>query len=95
MDQFMITIWFDNKKQKVLFPDFFEKRGFRIRYTKKQFDYLKEECYDQDACFFDFKKKKIYFHEWCEPALTGDCDYAWSSPYDYSHKIFDMYKIGA
>jgi len=95
MDQFMITLWFDNKKQKVLFPDFFVKRGYRIRYTKKQFDYLKEECYDQDSCFFDFKKKKVYFHEWHEPALTGDCDYAWSVPCDYSHKIFDMYKIGA
>lgn len=91
--KFKITLWFENKKQEIIFPDFFEERGFRIRYTKAQFDYLRQENYEQAACYFDFKKKKIYFHEWYEPMLLGDCDYAWPCPYDYSHKIFQMYQI--
>lgn len=91
--KFKVTIWFNNKKQDVIFPDFFQKQGYKIRYTKKQFDYLCEEDCDQDACFFDFKKKKIYFYEWYEPELTGDCDYAWPAYHTYSHKVFQMYQI--
>lgn len=79
----------EGKKHKVIeFPQYFEAKGFRRCYTKAQFDYLTSEDYETPRMYFDYKKKLIYFHEWCEPALTGDCDYAWSSPYDYKKKVF-------
>jgi len=93
MSKFKIKLWYNNKKQEVIFPDFFISQGFKLCYTKKQFDYLKEECYDKDSIYFDYKAKKIYFHEWFEPELTGDCDYAWPAACDYSHKVYEMYQI--
>ena len=84
-----------NRKRKIVeYPEYFEEfrnGGFRRCITKKQFDYLSKEDYSHHYMFFDYKKKIIYFHEWYEPELTGDCDYAWSSPYDYKKKVFNIW----
>lgn len=93
MHKYKITLWYKNKKQSVIFPDFFRQHGYAIRFTKKQFDYLKEERYDKDAIFYDYKAQRIYFHEWYEPALTGDCDYAWPAACNYYARVYDPYFV--
>ena len=55
--------------------------------------YLKEERYDKDAVFYDYKAQRIYFHEWYEPALTGDCDYAWPAACNYYARVYDPYFV--
>jgi len=84
-----------NRKRKIIeYPEYFEEfknGGFTCCVTKKQFDYLSEEDYSHPYMFFDYKKKIIYFHEWDEPVLTGDCDYAWSMPYNYKKKVFNIW----
>ena len=84
-----------NRKRKIVeYPEYFEEfrnGGFRRCYTKEQFDYLKHEDYSHPYMFFDYNKKIIYFHECCEAVLTGDCDYAWDSPYDYKKKVFNIW----
>jgi hypothetical protein len=85
----------ENRKHKIIeYPDYFEKYrngGFTSCVSKKQFDYLSQEDYSTAYMFFDYKKKIIYFHEWCEPELTGDCDYAWPMPYNYKKKVFNIW----
>lgn len=93
MNRFKIKLWYKNKKQEVIFPEFFIDQGFTVCITKRQFDYLKEVRCDDNCIFFDYKEKKIYFHEWLEPELTGDCDYAWPVACDYTHKVYEMYQI--
>lgn len=81
MKKFKITLWFENKKQEVIWPDFFIEKEYGVCVSKKQFNYYKEEWEKDKWCFFDFKKKRIYFHE------------TWGSenrPIDYSHKVFQM-----
>ena len=84
-----------NRKRKIIeYPQYFEEfrnGGFIRCITKKQFDYLKHEDCSQAYMFFDYKKKIIYFHEWIEPLLLGDCDYAWPSSHDYKKKVFNIW----
>lgn len=90
----IIELSINRKRTIVEFPEYFEEfrnGGFKRCYTKDQFDYLSQEDYSTAYMFFDYKKKIIYFHEWYEPPLTGDCDYAWSSPYDYKKKVFNVW----
>ena len=87
----IIEVSIDRKRKIVEYPEYFEKNGFTRCYTKDQFDYLKHEDYECPYMYFDYKKKIIYFHEWYEPELTGDCDYAWSSPYDYKKRVFNIW----
>ena len=89
MKKFKITLWFDNKKQEVVWPDFFEEKGFKICYTKDQFDFYKDYHSDNDFCFFDFKKTRIYFHE---VFISYDED-SLDMSYDYSHKVFEMISL--
>lgn len=90
----IIEISINRKRTIVEYPKYFEEfrnGGFKRCITKKQFDYLSQEDYSNAYMFFDYKKKIIYFHEWHEPELTGDCDYAWSSPYDYKKRVFNIW----
>ncbi len=85
----------ENKKRKIIeYPEYFEKLSngyFKRCFTKEQFDYLKHEDIATSYMYFDYKKKIIYFHEWVEPLLLGDCDYAWSSSHDYKKKVFNIW----
>lgn len=88
--QFKINIRWDNKRQEVIYPNFFSDKRYGICVSKKQFDYLNSSNdIDRNRVFFDFKANKIYIHEWYEPTLTGDCDYAWPSSKDYFIKVFE------
>ena len=90
----IIEISINNKHKIIEFPEYFEKYengNFKRCYTKEQFDFLKNENYETHYMFFDFKKKIIYFHEWCESELTGDCDYAWSCAWEYKKKVFNIW----
>jgi len=90
----IIEVSINGKRKIVEYPEYFEKYTnghFRRCYTKEQFDYLKSEDYETHYMFFDYKKKIIYFHEWCEPELTGDCDYAWAAPCNYKKKVFNIW----
>lgn len=90
----IIEVSINGKRKTVEYPDYFEKYengNFKRCYTKAQFDYLKSENYEKHYMFFDFKKKLIYFHEWYEPELTGDCDYAWPCACEYKKRVFNIW----
>ena len=90
----IIEVSINGKRKTVEYPDYFEKYengNFKRCYTQAQFDYLKSENYEKHYMFFDFKKKLIYFHEWYEPELTGDCDYAWPCACEYKKRVFNIW----
>ena len=84
----------EKRKHKIIeYPDYFKKYEngcFTRCVSKKQFDYFIEDDIQGSYMFFDYKKKLIYFHEWCEPELAGDCDYAWGSFCNYKKKVFNI-----
>lgn len=90
MKKFKITLWFENKKQEVIWPDFFEEKSFIICYTKDQFDFYKDYHSDHNFCFFDFKKKRIYFHEFFTNYYDED---SLDMSYECSHKVFEMKEL--
>ncbi len=85
----------ENRKHKIVeYPDYFKKyeNGHFTRcVSKAQFDYFISDDIHGSYMFFDYKKKIIYFHEWDEPILTDDCDYAWGAACNYKKKVFNIW----
>ena len=85
----------ENGKHKIVeYPGYFKKYEnghFRQCVSKKQFDFFIEDDIHGSYMFFDYKKKIIYFHEWEDPVLTGDCDYAWGISCEYKKKVFNIW----